>query len=106
MHDVTEPDESGLEEYQAAVMLADALASLAMLADAGASLPVLRRAITAAIADLPEAAVSLVNVALEFGDPPALAVTSRRPEPRRERGHLGVSVRLLSPGTRNCVEPV
>ena len=64
MPDVTEPDEGDLEEFEAAMMLADALASLAVLADAGASRRELRQAITAAIDDLPETAAWLVGVAV------------------------------------------
>jgi hypothetical protein len=91
--DVTEPDEGDLEEFEAAMMLADALASLAVLADAGASRRELRQAITAAIDDLPETAAWLVGVALSVADPPALAITARRSAPRRPGGHL----RLVPP---------
>ena len=94
MPDVTEPDEGDLEEFEAAIMLADALASLAVLADAGGIPARAAAGDHRGDRDLPETAAWLVvGVALSVADPPALAVTARRRAPRRPGGHL----RLVPP---------
>lgn len=93
MRDRTEPDEAELEEFESAMQLADALASLAMLEQAGASRGELRQAITAAMGELTGTARHLVDVALTIGEPLDLAITARRPGPRRDRRHL----RLVPP---------
>jgi hypothetical protein len=82
----TELGEPGVDEFQAAGLMAYALGTLEKLAESGASLHVLKQAISREINELDGTAGFLIEVAREVTDPSASG-TSPAPETRR-RGHL------------------